>query len=221
MVVFFVILAVLTIIGALVLRTHYRDSFRVTPGVGCAGGSLLLVAGGVMLAALLKGFTGSPLMLALVVIAVCGLMAALYAPFLANLFGTSVVDFIYPTGGGEVKTYDIAEKLTVEGRYADAVDEYERIIQEDPEDVEPRIRIADIYCKTGQYDLAVRALHAALQLDLPPEKWCHVANRLADLFAQKMCEPRKAKAVLGRIEQKYPHTEFARYARERIARLHT
>lgn len=221
MVAFCVILAILTVIGALLLRAHLADSFQVRPGVGCAGAFLLLAAGAAMLAALMRAFNGHPLTLALIVIGVCGLMAALYSPFLANLIGTSFTDFIYPTGAGEVKSYDIAEKLTVEGCYTEAVAEYERFIEDDPEDVTPRIRIAEIYCKTGQFDSAAQALDSALQLDLPAEKWCPIANRLADVFAQNMCEPRKAAAVLNKIAQKYPHTEFARYASERIARLHT
>jgi tetratricopeptide (TPR) repeat protein len=221
MVAFCIILAILTIIGVLLLRAHLSDSFHVSPGVGCGGAALLLAAGCAMLAALLRAFSGNPLMLALIVIGVCGLMAALYSPFLANLIGTSVTDFIYPTGGGEVRSYDIAEKLTIEGRYTEAVAEYERVIEDDPEDVIPRIRIADIHCRTGQFDSAAQALDSALQLDLPAEKWCHIANRLADVFAQSMYEPRKAAAVLNKIAQKYPHTEFARYACERVARLHT
>jgi hypothetical protein len=221
MVAFCIILALLTVIGALVFRAHVTDSFQVSPGVGCGGALLLFVLGGVMFVLLLKGFKGSPLTLVLIVIGLCGLMAALYAPFLANLLGTSVTDFIYPTGGGEVKSYDIAEKLTVEGRYTEAVAEYERVIEEDPEDVTARVRVADIHCRTNQYDLAAQALNEALELDLPPEKWSHIANRLADVFAQKMYEPQKAAAVLSKIAKKYPHTEFARYALERIARLQT
>jgi tetratricopeptide (TPR) repeat protein len=219
MVAFCVILAVLVVIGALVFRAHVTDSLEVSPGVGWGGALLLFVLGGVMFVLLLKGFKGSPLTLVLIVIGLCGLMAALYAPFLANLLGTSVTDFIYPTGGGEVKSYDIAEKLTVEERYTEAIAEYERVIGEDPEDVVPRVRLADVHCRTKRYDLAVQALNEALELDLPPERWFHIANRLADVLAQDMYEPQKAAAVLSKIARKYPQTEFARYALERIARL--
>lgn len=219
MVAFCIILAVLVIVGALVFRACLVDSVQITPGVGCAAALLLLVAGGAMFAFLLKEFEGGSLALLFIVIGTCGLLAALYSPFLANVAGTSFTNFIYPTAAGKVKSYDIGEKLTIEGRYTEAAVEYERAIEEDPEDVNPRMLIADVYCRTAQYDLAVQALDEALQLDLSAEKWCHVANRLADVFAQKKGEPQKAAAVLNRIVEKFPRTEFARYARERIARL--
>ena len=219
MVAFCIILAVLTVIGALLFKAQITDSVDTTRTAGCAGVLLLIAACGVMLAILLNEFKGDPRTLLLILLGTVGLMAVLYAPFVSNVIGTFFTDFIYPTGGGETKSYDIAEKLTIDGRYAEAVAEYERAIEEDPEDATPRIMMADTYCKAGQYELAAQALDETLELDLPAEQWCHVVNRLADIYAQNTREPEKAVAVLNRIVNKYPESAFARYARERIARL--
>jgi tetratricopeptide (TPR) repeat protein len=118
-----------------------------------------------------------------------------------------------------MKSYDIAEKLTTEGRYAEAVAEYERAIEEAPDDVAPRTFLADTYCKAGQYELAARALDEALKLDLSEEERCQIANRLADIHLHYTDEPEKAIEVLSGIVDAYPESAFARYARERIARI--
>jgi tetratricopeptide (TPR) repeat protein len=219
MVAFYIILAVLTVIGALLFKTHIIDSIDTSPSIGCAGVLLFVVACGAMVAILLREFEGDPRSLLLLLLATLGLMAVLYSPFVSNVIGTFFTNFIYPAGGGEMESHDIAEKLTTEGRYTEAVAEYARAIEEDPENASPRIMMADAYSKAGQHELAAQTLEETLSLDLPAEQWCYVVNRLADIHARNTREPDKAIEMLDRIVQKYPETTFARYARERIARL--
>jgi tetratricopeptide (TPR) repeat protein len=219
MVPFCIILAVLTAIGLLLFKAHITDSIDMSRTVGCAGVLLFILACGVMVVILLTQFTGDSRTLLLLLLGSVGLVAVLYSPFVANVIGTFFTDFIYPTGGGETKSYDIAEKLTTEGRYAEAVAKYERAIEEAPDDVPPRIFIADTYCKAGQYELAAQALDEALKLDLSAEQRCQIANRLADIYLHYTDEPEKAIEVLSGIVDAYPESTFARYARERMARI--
>ena len=135
------------------------------------------------------------------------------------MFSSFFERVLFPPGGGEIKSYDLAEKFTSEGRYSEAIAEYEKAIEEDPEDVNARLFIADVCCKTDQYEQAARTLLETLEHDLPAEKWCHIANRLADILVQKMSEPNEAVQILAKNDEKYPRTKFARYAQERIDRI--
>jgi len=216
---FCIILAVLTVVGLLLFKAHITDSIDMSRTVGCTGVLLFIAACGVMVGILLTHFTGDSRTLLLLLLGSVGLIAVLYSPFVANVIGTFFADFIYPRGGGQTKSYDIAEKLTTEGRYAEAVAEYERAIEEAPDDAAPRVFIADTYCKARQYELAAQVLDEALKLDLSMEQRCQIANRLADIHLQYTDEPEKAIAVLSGIVDTYPDTTFARYARERMARI--
>ena len=198
MVLLYIILAAVAVVGIISFKTQISDSTDISPTVGCLGITLLVAAGGLMVVLLLTQFRGDPRTLLLLVLGTGGLMAVLYSPFVSNVFGTFLTNFIYPTGGGVTKSYDIAEKLRTEGHYAEAVAEYEKAIEEDPDDVNARILLADTYCKMEQYEQAARALLELLDRDLPAQQWCYVANRLADIFAQKMADPHKAREVLKR-----------------------
>ena len=219
MVLFSIILTVVIAVGVISFKAQITDSADTEPSAGCAGLLLLAAAFIAILVLATREFGHNPRTLLFVVLPIGAIVAALYSPFITSVFSSFFERVLFPSGGGEIKRHDIAQKLTSEGRYSEAVAEYQKAIEADPEDVNARVLIADVYCRMDQYEQAARTLLEALEQDLPAEKWCPIANRLADIFVQKMSEPHEAVQVLKRILEKYPKTKSARYARERIARI--
>jgi hypothetical protein len=219
MILFGIILALVLVVGAISFKAEMSDSTNIRPGMGCAGVIVLAAVIPAMLSVLVGALRSDPFVLLLAIVLTGLAVAVLYTPFIAGVCSSFFERFLFPPAGEVKKTYDIAEKLTSEGRYTEAVAEYERVIDEDPEDVEARLLLGDVQCKMDQYELAARTFTEALELDLPPEKWCYIANRLADVLVRKTGEPQEAVRVLKRIAEKYPKAKFARYARERIERI--
>jgi len=218
MILFFIILAVVVIVGVLSFKAQMTGSADVKPGAGCAG-MVLLAAAFCTMIVLLRESLGVDFMSLAVMLLIGAIVAVLYAPFISGVFASFFDSLVYPTGGGKLRSYDIAEKLVREARYTEAIAEYEKAIENDPEDLAPQIAIADMHCKMGQYDQAAQILLQVLDKDMPPETWCHTANRLVDIFAHKLGDAQKAVTILERIVQKYPDSTFAPYARERVARI--
>ncbi len=213
------ILAVVVAVGALSFKAQITGSADTEPGAGCAGLVLLAVAFFAILGLATQEFGHNPRTLLFVVLLIGAVVATLYSPFIASVFSSFFERVLFPPGGGEIKSYDIAEKFASQGLYSEAIAEYEKAIEEDPEDVNARLFLADVYCKMDQYEQAARTLLETLEHDLPAEKWCHIANRLADILVQKTGAPDEAVRILTRIVEKYPRTKFARYAQERIERI--
>lgn len=55
------------------------------------------------------------------------------------------------------KAIDAAQKHLRAGKVDKAIKEYERIIEDDPDDVRSKLKIADLYVKAERFDLALRA----------------------------------------------------------------
>ena len=219
MILFGIILVAVLIVGAFSFKAEMSDSTNIQPSMGCVGVIVLAAVIPAMFSLLVGALRSDPFVLLAAVVLTGLAVAVLYTPFIAGVCSSFFERLLFPSAGEVRKTYDIAEKLTSEGRYTEAVAEYEKVIEEDPEDVDARLLLGDVQCKMDQYELAARTFADALELDLPPEQWCHIANRLADILALKMGEPHEAVRMLNRIAKKYPKTKFARYARERIERI--
>jgi len=219
MILFGIVLVIVLIVGAISFKAEMSDSTSIQPGMGCVGVVLLAAVVPAMLCLLVRELRSEPLLLLLAILLTGTVVAVLYTPFIAGVCSSFFERLLFPSAGEVKKTYDIAEKLTSEGRYTEAIAEYQKAVEEDPEDVEARLFLAAVYCKMDQYELAARTFTEALELDLPAEKWCHIANRLADVLVRKMGEPHEAVRTLNRITKKYPRSKFARYACERIERI--
>lgn len=71
--------------------------------------------------------------------------AILVAPDIAGFLSNAVVGMVSPHRPGERRpNYDIPESLAAKGKYAEAEEEYDRIIQEFPAEVKPHIAMINI-----------------------------------------------------------------------------
>jgi tetratricopeptide (TPR) repeat protein len=113
--------------------------------------------------------------------------------------------------------YSIPEARVNAGKYAQAIEEYRKVIVEHPEDIYPHLRIADIAlkhlqdAKTAELDLMT-----ALAKSLGEDSAALAAGRLADLYQHTLHEPARALEVMKQLREKIPGTKQAKLAEERI-----
>lgn len=116
--------------------------------------------------------------------------------------------------------YSIAEARVAQGRYAEAIAEYRRVIEQHPSEPYPHIRIAELlHDKLRQPDAAIAELRLALPKTETDDAFSLVANRLADWLLEHHHDIPGAEAILREIELRYPESRHARAARERRERI--
>ncbi len=120
-----------------------------------------------------------------------------------------------------LKVHTDAERKVVEDDLPGAIAEYERIIAEDPEDIEARFRLAELCCEDEQYPKATAVYKALLECakDLSISQHCSALTRLSEIHARHLGDVHTARSYIETIIQKYPDTKFAAYAKDRIDNL--
>ena len=117
--------------------------------------------------------------------------------------------------------YSIAEARCKRGRYEDAMVEIRRQLAEFPGDLKGTLLLAEI--QAGHlHDLAsaVATLEALIQNPAQAPGDVAVAlNRLADLHLRFGLDPESARAALEQIGQRFPASESAHLAAQRLAHL--
>jgi tetratricopeptide (TPR) repeat protein len=120
-----------------------------------------------------------------------------------------------------LKAHSEAEKKVIEDDLPGAIAEYEMVIAEDPENIEARIRLADLLYQSGEHLKSAGAYEALLKRSdkIGADRRCFVLTRLSDLYANHLGDTAKARRFIETIIGEYPTTKYARYARARLSNL--
>jgi len=183
----------------------------------CIAGIAMIIGAG------LRSFGGLSLgLIGCVFLAV--VMALMLAPYTTGAFANFFIDGIMGGTAPSVKppprTHAVARALRMQGRYGEAIEEYQRVLEASPKDAEAQRAIADICAdKLGSYERAVQEFTKLLAMDLAPGEKAAVLNRLADLYDQFLGAPAFAATCLDEIRTRFPGTVMANNAAERLARL--
>lgn len=112
------------------------------------------------------------------------------------------------------------QALVMQRRIPEAIAAYEAVIAARPDNVEARMRAAELCAEHGQPERAAalfrevqRLPHVAAGSDI------HASNRLVDLLLGPLGDPGRALVELRRIVDRHPGTRAAAHAREGIARI--
>jgi tetratricopeptide (TPR) repeat protein len=157
--------------------------------------------------------------------------ALFYLFFLGLLFASQrgpIVDLLILTftpdrsdGLKLIKSYSKAERKIIEDDLGGSVAEYEHAVTEDPDDVEARLRLAEVLFKNADHEKSAEAYEEVLQRErkLSAERRSLILTRLANIHADKFGDKEKARELLQSIIDAYPETRFSEYAKERLAGL--
>ena len=116
--------------------------------------------------------------------------------------------------------YSVAEARVNTGKYAEAIEEYRKVIIRHPDDMYPHLRIADIALKHLQdAETAEVELQVALAKAGGEDSSALAAGRLADLYQLTLHDPGRALDVMKQLREKIPGTKQAKLAEERIVIL--
>lgn len=157
-------------------------------------------------------------------VALCALMLAILWGSTLGALPAKLLGNLYDGGGQEVKPqplYSIAEARCKRGQYAEAIAELRRQLAEFPGDLTGTLLLAEIQA-AHLHDLpsAVHTLEALIQDPAQPPGHVAVAlNRLADLHLRCGLDPTAARAALEQIGQRFPDSEPAHLAAQRLAHL--
>ena len=116
--------------------------------------------------------------------------------------------------------YSVAEARVKQGQYAAAVEEFQKVIVQYPDDVYAHLRIAELAVEhLHDLKLAELELISAVSKAEGKDTTALAAGRLADFYQTTLQDPARALAVMKQLRKKIPGTKQAKLAEERIAAL--
>jgi tetratricopeptide (TPR) repeat protein len=145
-------------------------------------------------------------------------IAVLIAPPIARICGEKVAgQLFYPDKGRVMKECSRARSLAARGKFEQAVEEYRRALEKEPDNIRLRMDIAEIYSREMKdFRQAVAELEECLKIHLSEIQGASVLNRIADIYETDLRDPEAAVEALGRIARKWPLTVSAERAEQRI-----
>jgi tetratricopeptide (TPR) repeat protein len=149
-----------------------------------------------------------------------GLLLATQGPLVVELISQAVMPD--PSKGLKlIKVYTEAEKRVVQDDLPGAIEEYEKVIAEDPDDVTARFRLAELCYQNEEYRKAAMAYEALLAREkgLDVNRHCSALTRLSEIYAQHLGDTKSARKHVQTIIDKYPGTKYAGYAMDWLENL--
>jgi hypothetical protein len=120
-----------------------------------------------------------------------------------------------------VADYSFQQALVMQGRIDEALASFEAVIAEQPTEVTPRIKAAELYIRERSNHQRAAALLREVQRipSVTTGEYVYVTNRLVDLLLGPLEEPKRALVELRRLIELYPGTEAAEHALRGLAEL--
>ncbi len=139
----------------------------------------------------------------------------------AKFLSEKVVPNALARGKGKVKReYSKARSLAAQGRFEEAIEEYRRGLEEEPDNLTLRLDIAEIYgTEMRDYPQAIQELEECLKFQPGPVQGASILNRIADIYENNLANTMAARDALQRVQNMYPGTKQAFQAGERVAAM--
>ena len=148
------------------------------------------------------------------------LLLAPQIPLVIGLLGQALIPD--PSKGLKLlKVHSEAEKWVNQDDLPAAITEYEKVIAEDPDDIDARVRLAELFCQSEEYRKAATTYGFLLRhpKKLGMARHCSVLTRLSDIYAHNLDDIDTARRHIREIIDTYPNTTYARYAMDRLDNL--
>ena len=129
---------------------------------------------------------------------------------------------VYMSSGSSTpgkREYSLGDALSMQGKYGEAADEYERSAVVYPEDPEPRLRLARMLRdRVLDYERAAHWFRQALDAsEIEPGIEVQAYRELAELYTHRLKQPQRALPVLAKLIDRHPSTPAAQWARAQMA----
>ena len=122
-------------------------------------------------------------------------------------------------GSPTAREYSEQEALVIRGRHAEAADSYRAIIEDEPANIEARLRLgALLEEKCGDPDGAEACYRRIRAIDPTPQQEWVVSNALIDLY-QREGRREELMEELASMSRRYEKTDAGAHARRRLQEL--
>lgn len=157
----------------------------------------------------------------LVVVAIAIVIGIPIGLKVGSFAGRKFTEFLHPEPQKVSKTYSAANTFLVKGKYTEAIEEYRRVIEEDPEDITAQLKMAEIYDhKIKDFAGAIPEYEKLLTMkETEDNLWVSVKNRLADIYSREMGNTEEALRQLQLIIERFPESKYSHQALQRISKL--
>jgi tetratricopeptide (TPR) repeat protein len=120
-----------------------------------------------------------------------------------------------------LKVHSEAERKMVADDLAGAIEEYEKAIAEDPDDIPARFRMADLCYQNKDYSKSVNTYQELVSLKdkLDSHQYCSALMRLSEIHSQNLNDIEGARRYLHMIVEEQADTKFAEDAAARLESL--
>jgi tetratricopeptide (TPR) repeat protein len=120
-----------------------------------------------------------------------------------------------------LKVHTAAERKVAEDDLPGAIEEYEKVLAKNSSDIAARLRMADLCNEAKQYEKAAAAYEILVKKPqgLGVDQHCSVLTRLSEIYARDLGEYEKARGTVQVIIDKYPDTDYAKFAKDRLSNL--
>jgi tetratricopeptide (TPR) repeat protein len=120
-----------------------------------------------------------------------------------------------------VEQYSYQQALVMEGKLDEALESFEAVIAEKPNEIDPRVKAAELYDRDKKNHVrAAELFREVLRIEpCPAGTYVYVTNRLVDLYTGPLNEPGKALVELRKLIDRLPGSAAAEQARAALATL--
>ncbi len=207
--------------GVYVLRVKYRgheDLTRRTEAITLGAVAVFVVVEYFLLK---PSLVNSPILFTFTILGIAVATAALYGPLLVSLASQVVVDVMMPPlePTNDAPQFGPIEALERMGDYESALHECMVVARIFPKDPSVALRIAENLANLERHVEAAEWFERGLVRVTEPDRALRIANRLVDLYAQRMERRDDARRVLTEFVERFPEHERVESIRARIARL--
>ncbi len=145
------------------------------------------------------------------------LFVVMVMPMLGDVLGNL---FFQPNEQIEKNPHADALGAVARGEYAEAVEEYRKVVENDPTDTLAYSEIAKISCEHLDDPAgAAETLETALQQEWPPDDAAFLSARLVDVYWNHQHDARSARAMLLQIIEAMPGTRHSANAQHKLKEI--
>lgn len=120
----------------------------------------------------------------------------------------------------EKEKYGKIHRLLAEEKFNEAIQELQRILEEEPDEIYGRQKMAEIYAEhLKNYPSATEEYKKILEMTNDENTCVNVLNRLADIYEANLNQPAQAAEALKKIIAKYPDSSYSRLAEIRLKNI--
>lgn len=158
---------------------------------------------------------------AFTVLALVSASAALYGPMFVSVASRAAVNLIHPPHDREADEprFNIAESLESQGDYEGALREYMVMARIFPKDCETAFRVANVFVELDRYEEAAQSFERGLGLAMDAERAVLAANRVADIYWDRLGRPDDAIRVLRGYLERFEGATQTELVQRRLDRM--